>query len=794
MPVRGLFTYKAPPDMGLAMGHVVQVPFGRQKVTGYVIRTAEESSVPRLKSVIKLVDQEPAFDATQLRFFEWISRYYLSALGEVIATALPARYRSKVRRVYMPTEDGIEALATGSIDEGPHAQVLREVIARPGRTRTGLARSLHEELENTMVAKAIDALTRRQWISIEERQVGEKSGTITTVQLTVAADSIPMEGGIRMRGVLARLAEAGGQLDLATLIEQEGSSARDAVKRLESKGLVARSEREDRTAIADEGMKDHGVAPTLNQEQESALRTILETDNGTCLLHGVTGSGKTEVYLQATKSVIETGKQVLVLVPEIALTPQLLGRFRARFGDRVAVLHSGLTPTQRLREWRRIRAREADVAIGARSALFAPFHDLGLIVVDEEHDDSYKQDDGVRYHARDLAVVRGRIAKCPVVLGSATPNIETWQNAKEGRYTSLKLSQRATPSPLASVELIDMRGTKPSTIFSDDLRQALRETTAAGDQAIVLFNRRGYAPVVECSGCGATYKCPSCGVGSLVYHQRKGRLSCHYCGFHRPFQKQCPACNTDLSVVGYGTERVEEALTDLLPGVRISRMDADTTRGRGSHQRILESFRKGESQVLVGTQLVAKGHDFPDVTLAAVVGVDHVLLMPDFRSAERTYGLVTQLAGRAGRGDRPGRVLIQTRQIDHFVFSHVAPDTPMDAFYESEGHERTILSHPPFARVIMVRIEGANLEEVQRSGRTLANRLRETADGVGIQVFGPVPAPLSRLVGRWRHQIVLRGRDVPMFRQWIDQVTSILLDRSKRGCRIVIDVDPRSLL
>ncbi|MGB0641533.1 MAG: DEAD/DEAH box helicase, partial [Myxococcota bacterium] len=422
MPVRGLFTYKAPPDLGLAMGHVVQVPFGRQKVTGYVIRTTDSSNVPRLKSVIKLVDQEPAFDSTQLRFFEWISRYYLSALGEVIATALPARYRSKVRRVYMPTEDGIEALATGAIEEGPHAQVLREVIARPGRTRTGLARSLHEELENKLVAKSIDALIRRQWISVEERQVGEKSGKITTVQLTVSPDSIPMEGGIRMRGVLARLAEAGGQLDLATLIEQEGSSARDAVRRLEGKGLVVRSEREDRTAITDEGMSDHGVAPRLNPEQETALQTILDTNNGTCLLHGVTGSGKTEVYLQATKSIIESGKQVLVLVPEIALTPQLLGRFRARFGDRVAVLHSGLTPTQRLREWRRIRAREADVAIGARSALFAPFHALGLIVVDEEHDASYKQDDGVVYHARDMAISRASIENIPIHLITSIPS------------------------------------------------------------------------------------------------------------------------------------------------------------------------------------------------------------------------------------------------------------------------------------------------------------------------------------------------------------------------------------
>lgn len=777
------------------MGHAVLVPFGRQQITGYVIDTATQTDVARTKRVTRLLDPKPVFDRDQLAFFQWIARYYLASLGEVISTALPSRIKARIRRVYLPTEAGIEALATAELDANSDiALALREVIANPARTRGSLARKLDSELDSDRVTRALDALTRRDWATVEEREQGARSGKITTVRLRVAAESIPIQGGVRMRGVLARLAEAGGQLDLSTLVQMEGSSARDAVRRLAAKELVTLGEREDRSAALGGELSDTKSPPTLNAAQQAALTSILTDGAQVFLLHGVTGSGKTEVYLRASEAILEQKQQVLVLVPEIALTPQLVGRFRARFGDRIAVLHSGLSPAERLREWRRIRAREADVAIGARSALFAPFTNLGLIVVDEEHDSSYKQDDGVRYHARDLAVVRGHMAGCGVVLGSATPSVETWQNGQEGRYKVLALPDRATPRALPSVDLIDMRGRPPGTPLSNELLTALRETTAAGEQAIVLYNRRGYAPVVECSGCGATYECPSCGIGSLVLHHRQGRLRCHYCGFRRDYERNCPACNTELSVLGFGTERVEEALEEALPGVSISRMDADTTRGKGSHQRILQAFRAGESQILVGTQLVAKGHDFPGVTLAAVVGVDHVLLMPDFRSAERTYGLVTQLAGRAGRGERPGRVILQTRQSDHFVFSHVSPETHLNAFYLEEVKQRSVLSHPPFARVVLVRLESTDMGLAQQTGQKLVDRLRQTADGSGIQVFGPTLAPLSKLVGRWRFQVVLRGRDVPRFRKWIGKSEELLLSRPPNGVRISIDVDPRNLL
>ncbi len=793
LPVHGSFTYSIPPELELGVGNVVQVDFGRQRVTGYVVGTLDQSDIKRIRPVRRLLDPEPAFDSTQLEFFRWIAGYYLAGLGEVISTALPSQIKARTRRVHVPTQEGIEGLADNSSDTSSRLLVLREVVARPGRTRGGIARALHQEVERDEAGRLLESLVRAGWVAIEERE-SARSRRIQTVTLQVAPDSIPIEGGVRMRGVLAHLAEAGGQMDLSALVQLEGNGARDAVRRLVAKGLVARGDREDRTASSQTGLEDTRPPPKLNPSQAKAVETIGGLGAEAALLHGVTGSGKTEVYLRAAANILKESKQVLVLVPEIGLTPQLVGRFRGRFGERVAVLHSGLTPAERLREWRRIRAREADVAIGARSALFAPFQELGLIVVDEEHDDSYKQDDGVRYHARDLAVVRSRIAGCPVILGSATPSVETWQNAREERYVRITLPERATPRPLPSVRLIDMRGRKPSSPLSDELVKALQENLADGAQAIVLYNRRGYAPVVECPGCGGTYRCPSCGVGSLVFHQRQRRMLCHYCGFRRDYEDKCGVCDTELEVLGYGTERVEEALQEVLPGARIARMDADTTKGRGAHQRILAAFRNREHQVLVGTQLVAKGHDFPDVRLSAVVGVDHLLAMPDFRSAERTHALVTQLAGRAGRGDVPGSVLIQTRHPDHFVFHHVSSTDSLDAFYEAEVHQRQVLAHPPFSRIVIVRVEGADLERAQDAAGLLARTLRAEADGKMIQVFGPSLAPLSRLVGRWRLQIILRGRDVPEFRRWLHKVTPALQTRPRGQVRMLIDVDARSLL
>ena len=795
-PLDGLFTYKIPDGMDLQIGHAVLVPFGRTKATGYVIGLRDTTDFPRTKRISRLLDQTPAFDESMLPFFQWISNYYLSGLGEVISTALPKSYKAKSIRCHLPTEAGINALAHSEVTVTTQAQVLREIIAAPGRTIKGLCRRLDKELDSQQVMNAATALIKKGWAQIDEKESGGPRSMIQTVHLIASKDQALEQRGARQLAAINALLAVGGTMDVIDLVRQEGPTIRSALKRLEKKQLVSFSHREDRTGADFKTLPASSKPHPPNDQQQKALDAICSGEARPYLLHGVTGAGKTEIYLQAAQHYLNQGKQALILVPEIALTPLLIGRFRARFGNRVAALHSGLKSTERLQEWRKIRAGEASIAVGARSALFAPFANLGLIVVDEEHDDSYKQGDGVRYNARDLAVVRGKLDQCPVVLGSATPSVETWHNAQSGKYKLLRITKRATSKPVPNIKLIDMRGQPPSRIIHPQVELAIRGALKKGGKAIVLYNRRGYAPVVECAGCGGHFECPSCGV-SLVLHKKSHKLSCHYCGFYQNYSPDCPQCNTRFDIIGYGSERVEEELQTLFPSAGISRMDADTTASRGAHHRILEGFRSGQSNLLVGTQLVAKGHDFPNVTLAAVVGVDHILTLPDFRSAERTYALVTQLAGRAGRGDKAGKVLVQTRHPDHFVFRLLSstdlPD-PGTVFYQQESRQRKILKYPPDSKLMLVRMEGENREKVQRAASQFGKKLRSMAHGTDIAVLGPVSAPMSKLVGRWRFQIIIRGQNVMHFMHWLKSARPILRSSNHHGVRISLDMDPRNLL
>ncbi len=793
LPLRDTYTYALPEALQgvVGLGHVVLVPFGPRKVTAYVLETLAEPGLDpaKLKPIARLVDPEPAFDAAQLRFFRWMAEYYLAPLGEAIATALPATMNVRTKVVWEATEEGVEALATDDAQD-TQAEVLREVVARPGLTRRGLARRLRDLVEPDLTERTLDALRRRAWVRTDNVETGGRVGRVREVRLI---GNLPGTAGKRQLQVVQALAVAGGFTDLAELVAAQGPYARTAVNRLAEMGVVELGTRELRDPVTAGVMPHERAPPTLTAAQQGAVAEILGEPR-THLLYGVTGSGKTEVYLRCAAEVLDRGQQVLILVPEIGLTPLLTGRFRARFGEAVAVLHSGLTGVQRLREWRRIRAGEAQVAVGARSALFAPFQDLGLVVVDEEHDDSYKQDDGVRYHARDMAVVRGGIAECPVVLGSATPSMASWRNALADRYGLIELLERPTPRPVPTIEIVNMRleergddGRTP--LLAAEVQEALKATLLRGTgKAIVLFNRRGYATYVMCPGCGGAYGCPSCGV-SLVLHRKHHTLTCHTCGFHREEPRSCPACGHDrVEILGTGTERVEEALRELLPGIGIARMDADTTSWRGAHHELLERFRTGEVRVLVGTQMVAKGHDFPDVHLAVVVSADHGLRMPDFRAAERTAALLTQVAGRAGRGEVAGRVLVQTLHPDHPVLQHLGDPK---AFYEEQARERRLLAYPPFTRLVLVRLEAADRVQAWRASQDLADRWRQETDGHKVQVLGPAPAARPRLVGRWRYQIVLRGRDPRRFREWLKGQA---WKSPGKGVRIAVDVDPRNLM
>ncbi|MBT3218076.1 MAG: primosomal protein N', partial [Proteobacteria bacterium] len=615
-PLTGTLTYSVPSWLldQLKMGHVVLVPLRGAAETGYVVSLFPEADLQKgkIKQISRLLDPLPAFDQHQLEFFEWIARYYLSPLGMVIQTALPSTIRAKVLQVLRATDEGVTAITDGEVS-GSAAQVLREVISRPDLTVRGLVRRLDDELEAKVTRSAVDALLRRGLVGWNEREVGEMRGRVRTVTLKMpvheALERLP-RAGRRMRAIIDVLAGATGPLDQKALLQQQGSAARSALKRLEEADVVCFAERERRDELQEAPPVFAEVPRQLNKHQQVAFEALIADDAARpFLLFGVTGSGKTEVFLRVAQTTLARGRQVLVLVPEIGLTPQLVGRFRARLGSQVAVLHSGLTGAERLSEWRRIRAGDATVAIGARSALFAPFSDLGLIVVDEEHDDSYKQDEGVKYNARDLAVVLGKMRVCPVVLASATPALETWHNASNGRYALLRLPYRATPRSVPVVELIDLtaeeRDSGESTIFASAVIGALGDTFSRGGKAIVLYNRRGYATTVQCTSCGGTYECPNCGI-TMTLHRRAWVVSCHYCGLKRRYSEACPTCETQtFEELGKGTERIEEELSRLFPEIPLARMDRDTTEVRGAHQTILHGFREGRTRLLVGTQIVA---------------------------------------------------------------------------------------------------------------------------------------------------------------------------------------------
>ena len=540
-------------------------------------------------------------------------------------------------------------------------------------------------------------------------------------------------------------------------------------------------------------------APALTREQRRALGAMDERlgEGGfeTVLLHGVTGSGKTEVYLQAMEQVRRRGRQCLILVPEIALTPQLLDRLEARFPGDVAVLHSGLASAERWRQWWRIVHGAVNVVAGARSAVFAPVRNLGLIVVDEEHDPGYKQEEGVRYHARDLAVVRGRIVGCPVILGSATPSVESYHNARSGRYRLAELTGRVESRPMPDVEVVDLKNgpARPARdgIFSAPLLHALQENHALGRQSLVFLNRRGFASFLQCQACGFVVRCPHCSI-SLTYHLGRDSTFCHHCGFRRRKADACPGCgNLSLGEVGFGTERVEHELRRLLPKARIGRMDRDTTAPRGAQERIFRSWEKGDLDILVGTQMIAKGHDVGGVTLVGVVLADSSLNLPDFRAAEKTFQIISQVAGRAGRAQGPGRVIVQTLAPGHYCFDR-AKVHDYRGFFATETGFRRELGYPPFRHLVHLRLDGAHEGRVARGARELVRGLRRDPAGDAVEILGPAPAPISRLRNRYRWQILLKGRSRPTLLALARRAVALM--PAGKAVRIHVDVDPYHML
>jgi len=535
---------------------------------------------------------------------------------------------------------------------------------------------------------------------------------------------------------------------------------------------------------------------TLNQEQQvavSAVAAAIGTGGFTpFLLHGVTGSGKTEVYLRTVKKCLENKRQALILVPEIALTPQLVARFRARFeskGVRLAVLHSGLSDGERYDAWRAIIRGEIQVVIGARSAIFAPLREPGLIIIDEEHEASFKQGEGFRYNARDLALVRGQQQGCSVVLGSATPSLGSYYRSEQGALQRLSLHKRTHFGNMPKVELIDLTSQPPEGVLANRLIEALQENLERREQALLLLNRRGFAPFLLCTDCGQSFHCPNCEI-TLTFHQREKLVRCHYCDYSEAPAESCPKCQgLNIAPEGAGTERLEQELIDLFPGVRIARMDRDTTSRKGAHQKLLQQMLERKVDVLVGTQMIAKGHDFPGVTLVGVLGADSILNLPDFRAAERSFSLLTQVAGRAGRSCGGGQVLIQTFNPDHYALG-CASDQDYAAFFSQELPFRQELGYPPFGHLVNLILSGNNDKLVKSSAKQLANQIGKVTEKV--EVLGPSPCPLAKLRGKYRYQILLKSSDRPALRRLIDKIEP-MKNMILRGVGLVIDVDPMDM-
>ncbi len=517
------------------------------------------------------------------------------------------------------------------------------------------------------------------------------------------------------------------------------------------------------------------------------------------LLHGITGSGKTEVYLRAFEEIGKTGGQGLALIPEISLTPQIVKRFRDRFGDKIAVYHSGLTEAQRQSQWEKMRKGEVFAAVGTRSALFAPFQNLKIIVVDEEHDSSYKQDEGLLYNARDCAVMRAKLEGTVIVLGSATPSVESFANARAEKYLYCNLSERATGAKLPSIEIVDMRCHTPQKkgSLAAATIKAIEETLARKEQTLLFLNRRGFANFLICQACGHVFSCPNCDI-SLTHHMSPPRLLCHYCDYQVPAPDTCPTCQgCGIIPMGRGTQKLEEELTALFPDARIARLDSDTTSKVQSRKTFLSKMQKGEIDILIGTQLIAKGHDFPNVTLVGVVDADVALHLPDFRSFERTFQILTQVSGRAGRADKPGHVIIQTYQPEHSALIH-ARDHDYNAFFEKEHEHRKALRYPPFARVANFKFSGNNMEETEKAAETALKILKEKRKTCKLEkeidLLGPAPAPLKKVRGKFRYQLLIKAANAGKLASILTAAHCPIIQAIPRGCRIVVDVDPINML
>ena len=801
VPVPGLaaLTYSLPEGMpDPAVGARVLVPLGNRTLTGVVVGVAP--AAPRLaspasdvKPLLDVLDEEPFLPPEIVTLGQWVADYYACGVGEAIATAMPPRAWVESARHARITDRGEARLLT---ERGLRRDVLELLAGGHVTSVDALAkksRGAHTALA-TLERDGLIALTRPL------KGAADASRLVRFAVLTAQGHDDLGDGGPRLgrrqQEALALLRGAPAGISLADFAA--GGIGSESIGGLVRLGLASiekrRVERDPFGAIHTHLKPSVEELTGEQQEALARLRTLAEARAfGAVLVHGVTGSGKTELYLRLARDVRDNGRGVLLMVPEIALTPAAAAIFRATFGDRVAIQHSALSEGERYDQWRRIRRGDVDVVVGTRSSIFAPLGNVGLIVVDEEHDGSYKQEESPRYHGRDVAVVRARQAGALVVLGSATPSLESYHNAESGRYTLITMERRVLDRPMAAVRVIDMReqyaAEGPDVVLSAPLREALTDRLARGEQAIVLLNRRGYATVVFCRQCGGTLECPNCSV-SLTVHRKIGRARCHYCNYSLSLPKVCAKCaGPYLEQLGYGTERVEAEVRALFPDARVDRVDRDPIRKRGALNGLLARFAAHEIDVLVGTQMIAKGHDFPRVTLVGVISADVGLGLADFRAAERTFQLLTQVAGRSGRGELKGEAIVQTLYPTHYSIQHACRQD-YQAFYREELQFRQAMRYPPAVALINVVVKARTRQGAMDDAADIAAGLRLPGAGA-YRVLGPAPAPLGRLKGEHRAQLFIKGTRRTAMRKALERVLESRPDLKRRT---IVDVDPMSVL
>jgi primosomal protein N' (replication factor Y) len=833
VPLDRLFTY-AVNGVAPVVGARVLVPFSGQRLMGLVMRVHDETPAEdfEIKPVQQVLDDAALLPDELMELGRWIAQYYVAPLGEVLRGMLPLGAEVKRQSVYSITEVGRKILYE-SAEKGasrrsklpPEAQNREYAVLN--YLESGEAAKMSALRSATGANKALlEGMVRKKWLRreavAEERDarrlvkvaVLEGQGTRNREQGTAGVGRRLPKLNENQLAWMAELAAVGGRMPVRDLKEAVGRKGvpETTLATLVKRGLVRVEEVQEDFHFGGVAMhgKKHAHEHALNEAQMEALSAIAAamTQGGfkPHLLYGVTGSGKTAVYFAAMRRALDAGRSALLMVPEIGLTPAMTGQLVAAFGDDVALLHSQLTPDERAEQWHRIRRGEARVVVGTRSAVFAPLKDLGLIIVDEEHDGSYKQEETPRYHGRDVAVMRAKLNDAVVVLGSATPSLESWANAEKGRYARVEMRQRVADRPLPAVDLVDMRNefreTGQEQIFSRRLIEETEATLARGEQAIILLNRRGYSFVVMCRSCGEKMECENCAI-SMTYHkpvsgdnavaQPGQRLECHYCGFRRNVPQKCPKCESEhLYFLGAGSQQGEERLQEIFPHARIGRMDRDTVRGRSDMERLLSRLHAGEINLLVGTQMIAKGHDIHGVTLVGVVGADFALGLPDFRAAERVFQLLTQVSGRAGRGELPGKVLVQTYHPDHYAVKFAAEhDYP--GFVAKEMQYRRWMHYPPYGVLANVVVQSESLEEATGWSAELGRWFQKTKLDK-VRVLGPAAAPISRLKRIYRYHFVLKAEQRQALAATLRAMLSFTASREILRKNLVVDVDAIHLM